>query len=101
MGRIRRILRAVPLWVLTVPIAGCATPIAQRYYASCIEAGHAAAECEMRAIEVNQRALAGFSESMRQASDSFRAAGEQFQGGPSIDCVTVNHGGPVTHTTCH
>jgi len=74
--------------LLILATAGCAAPIARQYYTACIEAGHNAGECKMRAIEVNQRAWAGFSNSMGQASASFQQAGQMAE--PTIH----------THTRC-
>lgn len=93
-------IRALTTTLLALAISGCATPVAKRYYASCVQAGHDPAACEMRALEINQQALQGFSASMNSAAASFKSVNSPVQN--TLHCVSTSAAdGARTTTTCH
>lgn len=81
-------------------LTGCATPIAKRYYASCVQAGHDPAACEARALEINHQALQGFTASMGSAATSLKLSTIPAQ--DTLHCISTPAvpGGRVV-TTCH
>jgi len=49
-------------------VSGCAAPAAKQWYQACLDAGQPEPQCRMGAIEVNQRAWAGFQAGMQSAA---------------------------------
>lgn len=96
-------IRRATVIALAIGFSGCAAPVAKQYYAACVDAGHAEAECRMRAIDINQRAWAGAGASLHQAGQSMQQAKPSaWVPGPdtSITCRSI-HAGVSTTTTCN
>lgn len=95
-------IRRATVIALAIGFSGCAAPVAKQYYAACVDAGHAEAECRMRAIDINQRAWAGAGASLHQAGQSMqqvRPSAWQPSPADSISCRSVT-AGVATTTTC-
>ena len=59
---------------LALLIAGCMTPRAQKYLATCIETGRAKAECELQAQKIDALAWQGLGAGLRDAGAAMRQA---------------------------